>query len=130
MTTAVRTLLIIVGLTSLVLGLIGIVLPLLPTTPFLLLAAGCFSRTSTRLHAWLLRLPLAGRMLHEYSSQGGLSRRTKATALLLAWAGIGTSLLALASVPASWLLLGIAIGVSLAIVRLPDARRASLRRGP
>ena len=50
-----RLLLITVGFVALALGLLGLLLPLLPTTPFLLLAAGCFSRASTRLHGWLPR---------------------------------------------------------------------------
>lgn len=117
-----RMLLITIGLLSLALGLLGILLPLLPTTPFLLLAAGCFSRASTRLHGWLLQLPLAGRMLDEYASQGGLSRRSKQSALVLVWAGIGTSAIAVANSHALVIFLGaIAAVVSVVIVRLPDA---------
>jgi uncharacterized membrane protein YbaN (DUF454 family) len=121
----VRTLLIIVGLLSLVLALIGIVLPLLPTTPFLLLSAGCFSRASTRLHRWMLRLPLVGAALDDYERLGGLSRRHKRNALLLAWSGIGASAMALAGSPAlTVFLLAVAFAVSVIIVRLPAAREA------
>lgn len=117
-----RTFLIALGLLSLALGLLGLLLPLLPTTPFLLLAAGCFSRASTRLHAWLLRLPIAGRMLDEYARQGGLSRQSKRRALLLVWLGIAASAVTLASSTALLLLLAaIAIGVSVVICKLPDA---------
>ena len=117
-----RTLLIAVGLLSLLLALLGVVLPLLPTTPFLLLAAGCFSRASGRLHAWLLRLPVFGPMLGEYARRGGLSPDSKRKALLLLWTGIAMSALMLASPVLAALLGALALALSLLILRLPQAR--------
>jgi uncharacterized membrane protein YbaN (DUF454 family) len=118
-----RTLLIAAGLLSLALAALGVLLPLLPTTPFVLLAAGCFSRASPRLHTWLLRLPLAGRMLDEYERHGGLSRRSKRNALVLVWSGVGVSAFSLAGSHALMVLLGtIAAVVSVVIVKLPRSR--------
>jgi len=115
-----RTLLIVAGLVALALGLLGLVLPLLPATPFLLLAAGCFSRASTRLHGWLLGLPLIGAILTDYEQRGGLSPRSKWRALALSWTGILASALALRQSPGLVVLvLVIAAGVSVAIARLP-----------
>lgn len=62
-----------VGWTSLVLGVIGIVLPLLPTTPFVLLSAYCFSRSSRRFHHWLLNHKLFGPICRDWE-QGGVIR--------------------------------------------------------
>lgn len=57
-----------VGITALLLGLIGIVLPLLPTTPFILLAATCFARGSQRFHDWLLGQRIAGPIIREWQT--------------------------------------------------------------
>ena len=62
----VRVLFVGLGVTALALGIAGIVLPVLPTTPFVLLAAACFARGSTKFHDWLLAHPLFGPMIIEW----------------------------------------------------------------
>ena len=76
---------IVAGSLSLLLGVIGIVLPGLPTTPFILLAAYCYSRASPRLHAWLCNNRLFGRMVRDWERDRSLSLRIKllASALML-----------------------------------------------
>ena len=78
----VRALLWIAGSLSLVLGVIGIVLPGLPTTPFILLAAACYAKASPRLHAWLLNHRWFGPMLRDWESDRSLTRRTKTVAVV------------------------------------------------
>ncbi len=73
----VRGLLWTAGSVSLLLGLIGVVLPGLPTTPFVLLAAACYAKASPRLHAWLLNHRLTGPMLRDWEAHRSLTRRTK-----------------------------------------------------
>lgn len=70
------------GLLSLAAGIVGIVLPLLPTTPFLLLAAYCFARGSKRLHDWLVHHPRLGPPIHDWQRHGAISRRAKQLAML------------------------------------------------
>lgn len=61
----------------LALGLMGIVLPGLPTTPFILLSAWAAARGSTRMHRWLLEHRTFGPMIHDWQAQGAVSRRNK-----------------------------------------------------
>jgi uncharacterized membrane protein YbaN (DUF454 family) len=77
----VRGLLWLAGSVSLALGVLGIVLPGLPTTPFVLLAAACYARASPRLHAALLQHRLTGPMLRDWEAHRSLTRRTKAVAV-------------------------------------------------
>jgi len=69
------------GYVSVALGICGIVLPLVPTTPFVLLAAWCFARSNPRLAEWLYRHPRFGPPLSNWRDQGAISRRAKAWAL-------------------------------------------------
>ena len=85
------------GALALALGLVGVVLPLLPTTPFVLLAAACFARGSTRVHAWLLRQRLAGPLIREWQAHRAMPRRAKRVAYLLMLLSFGTSILAMSS---------------------------------
>ena len=77
----VRGLLWLAGTVSLILGAIGVVVPGLPTTPFVLLAAACYAKASPRLHAWLLNHRLTGPMLRDWESDRSLTRRTKVIAV-------------------------------------------------
>jgi len=72
-----RSLYFSLGFCCLLLGALGVLLPLLPTTPFVLLAAFCFSRSSPRLHAYLLNHSLFGPLISEWEQYGVISLRIK-----------------------------------------------------
>jgi uncharacterized membrane protein YbaN (DUF454 family) len=77
-----QTILKILGFIFLALGVIGIVLPLLPTTPFLLLGAFCFARSCEKLHDWLLRHPYFGSAIIDWRENGNISKRNKTYAIV------------------------------------------------
>ncbi len=72
---------ILLGILSLGLGAAGAVLPLLPTTPFILLAAFCFARSSPRLHDWLVTHRTFGPLILNWEREGAISRKAKILAL-------------------------------------------------
>lgn len=74
------------------LGVLGIFLPVLPTTPFLLLAAACFARSSHRIHRWLLSHPYFGPIVDEWHTHRSMPYRAKRTALLLLALSFGVSI--------------------------------------
>ena len=71
------------GICFTALAFIGIALPLVPTTPFLLLAAFCFARSSTRLHRWLYDHKWFGRLWNDWEQHGAINRPTKVIALCM-----------------------------------------------
>ncbi len=79
---------VIAGTISLAFGIIGIVLPLLPTTPFLLLSAACYCRGSEKMHTWLLEHKLFGRYIRDYQEKRGIRKKAKITAIVTMWASI------------------------------------------
>ncbi len=83
---SVKTLLAILGAVSLALGIAGIFLPLLPTTPFLLLTAALWVRGSPRLYAWLLAHPKLGPYIRNFRENRAIPLRSKLLSLVLLWA--------------------------------------------
>lgn len=101
------------------LGVIGVFLPLLPTTPFLLLAAICFSRGSQRLYTWLLDHAKLGPPIQEWHRHGAIATRIKTIAVIFMAASVGLSFLY--QVPTYALLIQLLIlsGVSIFILTRP-----------
>lgn len=120
-----RYCLLTIGWLSVALGVLGIFLPLLPTTPFLLLAAACFMRSSRRFYLWLVEHPRLGPWIRDYLAGEGIPRKAKIYAISLMWVSIGISC---ALVPLIWarlFMLTSAVLVSLYILKqktLPDRR--------
>ena len=122
----VRTLFNIAGAVALGLGLLGIFLPLLPTTPFVLLAAACFARGSEHFHQWLLTNRTFGPMVYEWERHRSLPYRTKLTAIVLMSLTMAISIVFF--VRPLWLKITLALfGVALALwmYRIPSRDRPS-----
>lgn len=95
------------GALFLALGALGIPLPLLPTTPLLLLAAACFMQGSPRMYKWMMTNRFFGAYLSDYRAGHGIPLGTKALAISLLWTGIGAAILGL--VRSTWLQLLLAV---------------------
>jgi uncharacterized membrane protein YbaN (DUF454 family) len=116
-----RGLLIAAGCVSLLLGIVGAVLPLLPTTPFVLLAAACFARSSQRFHALLLRSRLFGPLIREWEQHRSIPRRTKLWAIALMSLTLGSSIVFFVQPLALQLLVAaIGVGVAVWLYRIPS----------
>jgi len=114
-----RTFLIVIGSIAVIIGVIGIVVPVLPTTPFLLLAAVCYGRSSQRLYNWLVTNRWCGRYIRNYKEGKGVSRNVKILTLTLLWLTILFSVLCVVSNTAiRTLLIIIATGVTVHILML------------
>ena len=79
------------GVVSIAIGAIGVILPLLPTTPFLLAAAYCFARSSPKLHDWLLDHPTFGPLISNWDRYGSIDRRSKSIAMIVILVTLGVS---------------------------------------
>jgi uncharacterized membrane protein YbaN (DUF454 family) len=90
--TAKRRLLIGAGTLSTGIGIIGVFVPILPTTPFLLLAAACYMRSSERFYQWLINNRIFGAYIRNYIEGNGLPTRIKIFTILLLWLAIGLSM--------------------------------------
>ena len=131
----VRTLWFIAGTICVVLGAIGIVLPILPTTPFLLAAAACYYKSSPRMHRWLLNNKWFGEYIRNYTEGKGLTKKTKIIALIVLWVTIGFSTVSMLNrlLPETLVLqmqiimVIVAIAVSAHILRLPTFREKQIQ---
>lgn len=116
--TPVKLALNIVGVIAVVLGFVGIFLPLLPTTPFLLLASACFLRGSTRMHRWLHANPTFGKLIRDFENERAISRRAKIVALTTMWISLISSMVIVQSHWLQAMLAIVGVGVTIYLLRL------------
>ena len=95
------------------LGAVGVAIPVLPTTPFVLLAAACFSVSSERFHGWLRRNRVFGQYIDNYHTGQGISLSLKIASIAFLWTGISISMYVVRAVWA-YAVLGI-VGVCVTI---------------
>ena len=88
-----KSVLISIGTLSVFLGFLGIFIPLLPTTPFLLLAAACYIRSSDRFYQWLIDNKWLGRYIRDYHEKRGMKLRSKIFSLSILWITIACSVI-------------------------------------
>lgn len=119
-----KIVLIVLGWVSLALGVMGIFLPLLPTTPFVLLSAYCFSKGSERLHQWLLKQPHLGKVIEDWERDGAIGRNAKILASVMIIALFSTTLFFMQIPPLlKWGIGAVGVGVLVFILTRPTGRR-------
>jgi uncharacterized membrane protein YbaN (DUF454 family) len=109
-----------IGCIALLLGTIGIFLPILPTTPFVLLAGACFSVSSPRLSALLSRNKYFGSYLDNYHNNTGVPRKVKYRAITFLWTGLIISMLLVGKWPMVIIFSLIGIGVTIHLISLKN----------
>lgn len=108
----------VLGMFCMIMGVIGIFLPILPTTPFLLLAAFLFLRSSEKLYKYLVGHKVLGSYIYSYTKYKAITKGTKIKAIVFMWLGLGVSSY---YIPLLWVkvIIGIiGIGVTIHLLRL------------
>ena len=125
-----KILLTIVGSVAVILAILGVFLPLLPTTPFLLLASACYLRGSKRMHLWLLNNRIFGEYLRNFEEGRGIPLKAKVTAIALLWASLVFSIYKVQIVPLQLMLVMLGIGVSIFLLKMKtlDTRSGNTER--
>jgi uncharacterized membrane protein YbaN (DUF454 family) len=116
----IRSLYLIVGFAAVILAVAGVILPILPTTPFLLLAAACFARSSKRFHDRLLANRVAGPIIREWIEHRSIRRQVKRWVYLLMALSFGSSILMMTSIWHQAMLAVLGIVLTLFIWDIPE----------
>jgi len=111
------------GTIALAAGVIGLAVPLIPTTPFVLAAAWCYLRGSRRIHHFMVTNRLFGQILRDYQNGRGISQRVRLSSMAFLWASLAGSYL-LFDLPSAALLVLVLVGAAVShhLVRLPLKR--------
>ena len=119
----VRSLFFVAGTITLVLGAIGIVLPILPTTPFLLISVACYLKSSEKMAHWMLNNKYFGTYIRNYKEGKGIPMKTKFFAIAVLWITIAISGVILVPILIVQIILFVvATAVTVHLVRLPTYR--------
>jgi len=117
---SVRILLVFLGTLFVVIGIVGIFLPILPTTPFMLLAAACYAKSSSRFYNWIMNNKVFGPIIREWREHRSIPRKAKYYAMVLLVLTFGSSILFFVPVFYVQLMLGVmCIGMLIFMWRIP-----------
>ena len=120
-----KALFIVLGTIFVVIGVIGAFVPLLPTTPFLLLASACYARGSDRLHSWLMNHRFMGPYLRNIKEQRAMPMAAKVTTVTVLWISIAFSIIAIERLSVRAILVLTAICTTTYVLRMRTLRSDS-----
>ncbi|UOQ48151.1 YbaN family protein [Gracilibacillus caseinilyticus] len=126
----IRFLWIIAGTLSLTTGLIGIIVPILPTTPLIILAGFCFGKSSPALHKWLVTNKYFGHYLQDYQNGKGVPLRIKGFAVVIVWTSVLFTLMIIPLLFVKLFVLAIAVFVSIFIFTSPLLKEKQPKTAP
>ena len=112
-----------VGSLSLMLGIIGIFIPVLPTTPFIIMASVCFYKSDKRLYEYIRKIKFFKVYIDNYENETGVDLKTKVTSILFLWISISISILVVKKILVVILLIFIAFLVTIHIIKLKSRER-------
>lgn len=113
-----RVVLTILGFVLLGFGAIGVAIPVLPTTPFVLFAAICFSAGNSKLAKWLENTRVFGPYIKNYRTGQGVDLRLKIASIIFVWIGLAISIVSMQRIWATFLLIAIGIGVTIHLLMI------------
>lgn len=126
-----RFILAALGILSLSLGVLGIILPVLPTTPFLLLASYLFLKSSLRLHDWLIHHRILGSYIYNYLTYRAIPKKTKILGISVLWATLSVSIYLVSHPYVTAVLVLVGIGVTIHLLKMktltPEERLRTYR---
>lgn len=121
-----KGILIVIGTVSLILGIIGLFLPVLPTTPFLLLTSCCYLRSSKKLYHWLMTRKVIGAYIHSYITYKAVPRETKIFSIAFLWATLIISIFLIEYWYVRLFLMLVGIGVSIHLLMLKTIEKSEM----
>ncbi len=119
-----RYALIFTGSTSLALGVVGIFVPILPTTPFLILTSFCYLRSSNRLYNWVINHRIFGSFIDNYMNNRAVEMKAKIVSLIFLWTTLGVSIFIFPSLHLRIFLFAVGIGVTIHLLTLKTLKKA------
>lgn len=107
-----KTILIVLGCLFLTLGGVGVFIPVLPTTPFCILAGVCFSASSEKMYNWLLNSKVFGVFLKNYRDKTGIPMKYKIVSIAFLWTSLGISIFLVDNGIVDWILVAVGVVVT------------------
>lgn len=116
------------GSLSLILGIVGIFIPVLPTTPFLLLASFCYLRSSERMYQWLMNHKIFGAYIYSYLTYKAIPKKTKVGTMIFLWSTLIVSIIMVPSLHIRIFLLAVGLGVTAHLMLLKTLSHEDIKK--